>query len=340
MMKMQTGIATGAIALAIAATSGPVGATELRFANWLPARHVMNTQILPTWIDSLVEASGGEITVAMFPANQLGAAADHYDMAANGIADITLINPGYEPGRFPMFAVSQLPFLIEDAVSGETEAFDTWYRQYADEEMSELKYCLAFNGGLATLHSVEPIFGPEDIDGKRIRLPNRTLGDYFGSMGATNIQVPAPEAREALERGVADALTFPWASLFPFGINDAVKNHLDVSLAFTSLSLVMNQATYDGLSETAKAAVDSHCTSEWATRIATDWLAVEAGGKARLANEGHTFNKPSDAQLQAFIDAVDGVRNAWLADAAEAGHDGQAAYDALLASFSNASAGN
>lgn len=339
MKTMHKTAATGAVALALAAA--PASATELRFANWLPAQHILNTEVFPAWIESLTEAAGGEIEVAVFPARQLGAAGDHYDMAANGIADITFINTGYQPGRFPMVGVAELPFLIDDPVTAETEAFDGWYRQYADDEMSEVKFCLTFNGGLYALHSVNPVFGVEDIDGMRIRLPNRTLANYFGAMGATNIQVSAPESREALERGVADAILFPWASLFPFGINDAVKNHLDIDMAFNNFAFVMNQNTYDGLSDRAKAAVDDHCTSEWAARISSGWLAVEAAGQQRLVDDGHAINAPSDAQLQAFQDAVAPVRDDWLAAAEEAGHDGQAAYDALIAAFAETpAAGN
>lgn len=328
----------------VALLAAPCGAvadtTELRFANWLPAQHFLNTTGFPAWVASLEAASEGEITVATFPARQLGKAADHYDMAATGIADLTFINTGYQPGRFPMVGVAELPFLIDDAASGETEAFDSWYRQYAEGEMAEVKFCLTFNGGLQTLHSAEPIFGPEDVDGKRIRLPNRTLANYFGAMGATNIQIPAPEAREALERGVADAISFPWASLFPFGIDGAVKNHLDVDLAFNNFAFVMNQSTYDGLSEMGKAAVDSHCSSEWAARIATEWLAGEAAGKQRVVDGGGVLNTPSEAQLQAFLDGVEGVRNDWIEAANGAGHDGQAAYDALMEAFAATSASN
>jgi len=30
-------------------------------------------------------------------------------MARDGIADITYVNPGYQPGRFPIIAIGQMP---------------------------------------------------------------------------------------------------------------------------------------------------------------------------------------------------------------------------------------
>ena len=52
------------------------------------------------------KASGGTIKYKVFPSQQLGKAFDHYDMARDGIADFTYINPGYQPGRFPIIAAS------------------------------------------------------------------------------------------------------------------------------------------------------------------------------------------------------------------------------------------
>lgn len=330
-MKISTQSVLVALSIGFIATSAT--AQELRFANWLPSQHVLNTTVFPMWMESLAEASGGEIEFAVFPARQLGAPGDHYDMAASGIADLAFINTGYQPGRFPMIGVAELPFLIDDPVTARTEAFDGWYRQYADEEMAEVKFCLTFNGGLYALHSNEPVFAPEDVDGMRIRLPNRTLANYFGAMGATNIQISAPDSREALERGVADAILFPWASLFPFGINDVVSNHLDINMAFNNFAFVMNQSTYDGLSEQARSAVDSHCTSEWAAHISEGWLATEAAGRERLIEQGNTLNTPTQGQLQAFQDAVAPVRAEWIAAANKAGYDGEAAYRELVSAF-------
>ena len=51
-------------------------------------------------------------------------------MARDGIADSTYINPGYQPGRFPIIGAGELPFLMTNAKGG-TQALDAWYRKYA-----------------------------------------------------------------------------------------------------------------------------------------------------------------------------------------------------------------
>ena len=64
-------------------------------------------------------------------------------MARDGIADLTYINPGYQPGRFPIIGAGELPFLMANAKGGST-ALDAWYRKYAAKEMKDVKFCLAF----------------------------------------------------------------------------------------------------------------------------------------------------------------------------------------------------
>ena len=79
---------------------------------------------------SVEKASGGTIKYKIYPAQQLGKAFDHYDMARDGIADMTYVNPGYQPGRFPIIGAGELPFLMANAKGG-IAAIDAWYRKYA-----------------------------------------------------------------------------------------------------------------------------------------------------------------------------------------------------------------
>ncbi|RYY72291.1 MAG: C4-dicarboxylate ABC transporter, partial [Comamonadaceae bacterium] len=66
---------------------------EMKFAHWLPPSHSLAKTGFEPWAKSVEAASKGSIKVALYPAQQLGKAADHYDMARDGIADITWVNP-------------------------------------------------------------------------------------------------------------------------------------------------------------------------------------------------------------------------------------------------------
>lgn len=296
---------------------------ELRFAHWLPAQHALSRTGFEPWAKSVEAASKGSIKVAMFPAQQLGKAADHYDMARDGIADLTWVSPGYQAGRFPVFAASELPFLASQPGPG-SAALDAWYRKYAEKEMKDVKLCFA-HMHIGTLHSKKPITDPAQLKGMKIRPANGTVAQTMTTLGASNVQVSAPESRDALDKGVADAITFPWGSLISFNIDKAVKYHLDTRLYAASFVWSMNRAWYDRLAPTQKKVIDDHCSNEWATKVGAAWGGEEDAGQAKLqATSGHTIVTLTPQQVQAWKTAVQPVTAQWLQAAQKTGVNGTA----------------
>jgi TRAP-type C4-dicarboxylate transport system substrate-binding protein len=306
-------------------------AVMLKLSSWVPAQHPLNPSLM-AWAESLKKASNNTITSTLFPSEQLGKAFDHYDMARDGISDFSYVNPGYQPGRFPIMAGASLPFLFSNAKGG-TAAIDAWYRQYAAQEMKDVKFCFAFVHDPGTFHARKKITLPSDIKGMKIRPATSTIGQMVTALGGTNVQASAPESRDMLERGVADAITFPWGSIPLFGIDKVVSYHMDVPLYVTPFVWVMNKARYDSLSAAQKKAVDDHCTTEWAEKVATPWADFEYGGHAKLAQPGHEIYKLTPEQLKAWRDATAPGEQAWAEAVKKTGQDPKKVMDSLKASL-------
>ena len=311
---------------------------NLKMSSWVPAQHPLNPALI-AWGEDIKKASGGSITLTLFPSEQLGKAFDHYDMARDGIADLAYINPGYQPGRFPVMAGASLPFLFANAKGG-TAALDAWYRPYAAKEMKDIKYCFAFIHDPGTFHSRKKIMLPTDIKGMKVRPANGTVGQMITLLGGTNVQASAPESRDMLERGVADAITFPWGSISLFGIDKVVKYHMDAPLYATTFVWGMNQGKYDALSAAQKKVIDEHCTPEWAEKVATPWADFEYGGHAKLAAAGgHEIYKLTPEQLAAWNKALAPAADQWAGEVKKVGYDPKAVMDGLKASIAKYKAG-
>src|SRR4029078_3787072 len=201
-MKLRFAGCVYAAALLIGGATGAVAQDktfELKLSHWVPPSHPLQ-KALEEWGASVEKDSGGTIKYKVYPAQQLGKAFDHYDMARDGIADLTYINPGYQPGRFPIIAAGELPFLMSNAKGG-SQALDVWYRKYAAQEMKDVKFCLAFTHDPGAIHSrSKKVMVPADIKGMKIRPAHATIAAFVTQLGGTNVQASAPEAREALER--------------------------------------------------------------------------------------------------------------------------------------------
>jgi TRAP-type C4-dicarboxylate transport system substrate-binding protein len=321
---MKTRFAGYVYAAALATAIGASGALaqdktfELKLSHWVPPSHPLQ-KALEDWGASVEKASGGTIKYKVYPAQQLGKAFDHYDMARDGIADLTYINPGYQPGRFPIIGAGELPFLIANAKGG-SQALDAWYRKYADREMKDVKFCLAFVHDPGTFHSKsKKIMVPADIKGMKIRPAHATMATFVTQLGGTNVQSSAPEVRDLLEKGVADAVTFPWGSIPLFGIDKVTKYHMEVPLYVTTFAFVFNKDKYNQMSAAQKKVIDDHCTNEWALKVASPWADFEHSGIAKLKAEGHDVYEISPAQLAEWKKAAEPLEKSWAANVQKTG---------------------
>ncbi len=301
-------------------------AVELRLAHWVPATHPVQKFSIEPWIESIRRASHGRIKITVFPAQKLGPAADHYDMTVHGVADIGYVNPGYQAGRFPILSLVELPFHASNAKRG-ARAMHEWYLDYAETEMPEVKLCLLNPHNPGTLHSKMQIKVPSDVHGLTVRPANATIGDFIQMIGGSSIQVAAPDARKAIATGAADAITFPWNSMYVFGIDKETRYHLDMPLYQSLLALVINKRTYNGLEAPDRDVIDAHCTPEWSETFSSGWADTDVRGRQRMIGSGeHIVYVPTAEEEQVWRDAAAPLLDKWKAAAREAGIDADKAY--------------
>ena len=312
---------------------------ELKLAHWVPPSHPLQ-KALEEWGAAVEKASGGTLHYKVYPSQQLGKAFDHYDMARDGIADLTYVNPGYQPGRFPIIGAGELPFLMTNAKGG-TQALDAWYRKYAAQEMKDVKFCLAFVHDPGAFHSrSKKIVVPDDIKGMKIRPAHATMATFMTQLGGTNVPSSAPEVRDILERGVADAVTFPWGSVVLFGIDKVTKYHLDMPLYVTTFAFVFNKAKYDEMSASQKKVIDNHCTPEWALKVAAPWADFEHAGIAKIrAEAGQEIYEPTPAQVAEWKKAAQPLEEKWAENVKKTGVDPATVMKELKAQLSKEGAG-
>ena len=332
-------LAATAIASTLAATSIQAQEVELALSTWLGATHPMQVTGIEPWVESIHEASEGRINISIFPAQQLGSAADHFDMARDGVVDISFVNPGYQAGRFPVLSLGEQPFVFTDARVG-SRALHQWYMDYAEAEMADVHVCLVHLHDVSTLHGTEQILVPEDLSGKNVRPPNATIGRFVSMLGGASVQLPASDMRDSIARGVADITASPWSSLFTWSANEVVTDHLDIPLYATVFTFAVNRGAWDSLSDENRAVMEEHCTPEWSERIATPWIDLEADGRQRLIDDGgHTMHTPNEEQEQMWRDAAAPLMEEWREAVNAAGIDADAAYASFvetLESLSNA----
>ena len=202
---------------------------DLKLSHWVPPTHPLQ-KAMEEWGASVEKASDGTIKSKVYPAQQLGKAFDHYDMARDGIADLTYINPGYQPGRFPIIARRRIAVPGQRTPRAASAALDAWYRKYAATEMKDVKFCFSFilRSADACIRSKKKIVVPADIKGMKVRPVARHLrGLDDAARRHQRAGAAPPKCATCMEKGVADAVTFPWGSMSLFGIDKVTKYHME-----------------------------------------------------------------------------------------------------------------
>jgi TRAP-type C4-dicarboxylate transport system substrate-binding protein len=282
--------------LAVQAQDKPVA---LKLSSWVPAQHALNPA-LQAWADDIKKQSNGTITPRCSRRSSWARPSTTTTWRATASPTSRTSTRATSRAASRSSRASSLPFMVSNAKAG-SAAIDAWYRQYAAKEMKDVHFCFAFVHDPGALHSRKKVLLPTEIKGMKIRPATSTIGQMVTTLGGTNVQSSAPEARDMLERGVAEAITFPWGSLNLFGIDKVVKYHMDVPLYVTPFVWVMNKDKYNAMSAAQKKVIDDHCTSEWAEKVGSAWADFEIAGRAKIAAEaGHEVYKLTPDQLGAW----------------------------------------
>ena len=284
-------------------TASPTLANELKWSLWIPPVHPLVAD-LQAWADDVEAEAGDDLSITIYPAQQLGAAPDHYDMATDGIVEMAMVAPGYSPGRFPLWALIEIPFTFANATAG-AQALHTWYAEYAATEMPDVKVCLITMHHPGTIHTKgQEIRTPADLSSLRIRAAGPGTSQLVSDAGGSTVQATLPEIRELAERGVIDGVTWP-PDVFVIGAQDVLTAHMDAPFYITGQAHVINPAFYDGLSDKAKAALDSHCTPEWSAKVNAGWNNAETAAMERLRGlEGHNVYALTEEERATWAETV------------------------------------
>lgn len=303
--------------------------TILRMSNWLPPSHPIVKDMMIPWIEKVKQATGGRVEVQILDA-PLGPPSAHFDLAANGAADITYGVHGYTPGRFSLTEIAELPFLAD---SSESLSVGFW-RLYeselakADEHRGTKVLGLFTHGPGILFTKGMPVSPVESLKGAKIRVAGNITNKLAEAMGMVSIQAPSPQSYEILSGGVADGIFFPAESVPFFKLESLVDTALRApgGLYNVSFFFVMNKAKFDSLSDADKAAIESVSGEAFARLAGQAWDAADAKGMEAMATTVN-FHDTTDAELATLKEAVQPIFNSVAANYKEKGVD----FDAALA---------
>jgi len=254
---------------------------ELSYAFFAPAGTFPAKQ-MEKWKEELEKRTNGKVVINLFPGGTLLDAANMYDGVRNGVADIGLSVMTYDPGKFPLITIAELPHGFPSGKVASQVVYDLM-QEYPQEAFSDMKVITAFATEPAYVQSKEPIASLADIQGKQLRISG-ALSPLLAELGASPVGMSQSEAVEAMQTGVIEGYVSSREVLMDLKFAEMAPYWTDYPLTVSTFAAVMNKAKWDSLPPDVQAVIDELAPemAAWAgeyldnhVKEALDWSVAE-----------------------------------------------------------------
>lgn len=310
--RLKTFLAAAAAALIVPATCA---AEELRLAHFLAPTHPYHPQLFVPFAAEIEKATAGKLKVRIFPGGELGSnPGEQFNRAADGIADIAFVIPGYTAANFPRTLVMEYPGVAKTAQSAPRGLWKA--RELLQDEYKRVKLLSLWTNTPAAIYSRDkPVRALADLNGMKLRVPSNAGAEIVRAWGATPVFTPVTEVYNAMQTGVIDGVLIDGGGANAFKLSE-VSKHVTVGMKSMQLTfaLVMNRDSWSRLPAQHKAAIDQATGLAMAERAYSIWENVaEKGLQLIAASPGKELIRLPAAEAAKFDAASQKALHAALA---------------------------
>lgn len=271
------GALTGAAAAF--ALTGAALAVELRYAH-VGAEGDIQTVYATAAAAGVAEATGGEVTVTVYPASQLGGVAEMVDGIRMGSISMGHHDFASLARMAPEVAVFNAPFIYRDGAHAlaATDPATSPALQAINEKLVEqgVRIIGRIYRGDRHISSNFPVLSPADLSGKPFRaVPLELWVSMVKGFGAIPTPVEVSELPTALMTGVVVGQENPLTMIAANNLNE-VQSHISMTGHMRAvLAVFVNEEVWQGLTEEQRATI---------SKVLDD----EAQASLQMAQDGET----------------------------------------------------
>ncbi|WP_319520469.1 TRAP transporter substrate-binding protein [uncultured Martelella sp.] len=282
-------------------------ARELRIGLITPPSHVW-TKVAQRMAEKLPEATDGDLTLAVFPAGQLGTEQEMFQQMSTGLLDAGLMTAAITSLRAPSLQGWFTPYLF----TGVSDAIDAAETPAAQQMLGELDRAglhgmgYTFAGMRHILMRDEPATDVAALQNKKIRIvPFPAMKVWWQEVGAVPTPVNLTEVYQALQTGLLDGVDIDLDALVGLKFQEVAHDlTLTSHMTFPAVMMVSDM-TWNSLSQEDQAAFQK-VADEALAWGSEQQITAEETNLATLENE-MTVTRLTDGK-QAFAKANEAVQ--------------------------------
>lgn len=314
---MKNMIKIAAAALMLAGIVRTAQAEELKFASFTPPQHTVTASLVDKLGESLKSATGGALTVKLYPGGELGKGPmEQYVRVVQGAADMAWGLQGYTSSQFPKTMIVELPGSVKPGGHGYDMLWNAYDTHLASEYPGTKPVALWVSEPNIMIMKNRTIRKPEDLAGLKIRVAGAVAADLIEALGATPVQMPIPAVYNALDTGLIDGIITGASAVADFKLLEVANSYtIGAPLGRIAFFAVMTKAKYDALPDDQKAAIDANTGRELSKSAEDAWNAkADKTIEVLKANPSNTVIDLSPEEVAAFANITLPVAEKVIAD--------------------------
>ena len=299
---------TGTAIAALVALGGIASAADLKMSHVRPQDATIDKE-LRAFSDQVAEATGGDVTVNIFPASALGDYTTVQERISVGAIDMAT-QPA-ATGADRRMQISSFPYLANgwdqarEIYGPGGVVRDTMAGLYAEQGITMLAAYPVYFGGISL--NTDPVTpgDPSQSNGIKVRVPGIKSFQLTGeALGYIPSPIPFSEAFTAIQTGVVDGVIGSGAEGYYASFRDVTKAYIPANTHFEVWYMIISDESLAALDAEDQAALKAEAEAFEATR----WTVAEedqGNWEQRLADElGATVVDLSDEELAAMAEKV------------------------------------
>lgn len=179
------------------------------------------------WKELAAEKSNGMLELNIYPSSQLGSEKDVVEQAIMGNNVVIFTGYDFLMDYVPDAGILTAPYLTDDFDElihlTTTDWFDDLERELNEEKIEIVNTTTIY--GERHLMTADPVETPEDLKGKKIRVPNNSMYiNTFKALGASPTPIPLSDTYTSLQQGLIDGAENPLPVLEGSKTNEVAKH--------------------------------------------------------------------------------------------------------------------
>lgn len=250
---VATTLGTGLMATAQAET--------WRMAHKMPPDSIEG-QLFQYFADKVEEKTGGELTVKVFPNEQLGSDDTVLEQLQIGTVNVYPEGSSYLQKWVPDVKFTSAPFLFDDREHWvrfmETDLVKGWFKTIEDEAgIALIGSPTAFvRGPYRVMVTDKPWQSLEEMQGTRLRMhPDELAAEAWRHLGAEVRTLAWTEVYESISRGIVDAVNSPIALVEPMKFYEVAPHVIRHDEYPQGMAFMTNAKRWNALSDELRSQV-------------------------------------------------------------------------------------